>query len=97
MIPSELAALFWDTDLAAFNPSAYPDYTILRILEYGDIPAVAWLRRTFDSGEIRRVIRSERRLSPKSATYWALVHGIPPDEIAALQVPEFPVMAAHGR
>jgi hypothetical protein len=84
MVPRTLQALFWDTDLSTFLPSDYPDYTILRVLEYGDDKAIAWLRETFELPEIRRVIHTERRLSPKSATFWALIYGIPESEVAAL-------------
>jgi len=84
MVPNTLQPLFWDTDLSTFEPSAYSDYTILRALELGDDQAIAWLRETFSATEIRRVIQTERRLSPKSATFWALVYGIPEVEVAAL-------------
>jgi hypothetical protein len=84
MIPNQLRTLFWDTNAANFNPSAYPDYTIFRILEFGDDEAIAWLRETFSEDEIRRVLRTERRLSPKSANFWALVYQIPASQVAAL-------------
>jgi hypothetical protein len=84
MVPNTLQSLFWDTNLSTFQPSAYPDYTIFRVLEHGDDEAIVWLRETFDSSEICRVIRTERRLSPKSATFWALIYGIPEGEVAAL-------------
>ena len=84
MVPNTLQPLFWDTNLSTFQPAAYPDYTIHRILELSDEQAIGWLRETFSEAEIRHVIRSERRLSPKSATFWALVYGIPEVEVAAL-------------
>jgi len=84
MIPSNLQTLFWDTNLDTFMPEAYPDYTILRVLELGDEVAITWLRQTFPEGEIRRVLLTERRLSEKSATFWALVYGVPSREVAAL-------------
>jgi len=84
MIPSNLQTLFWDTDPDTLDPTAYPDYTIFRVLEYGDEPAVEWLRQTFPEAEIRRVLCTERRLSRKSANFWALVYGVPPNEVAAL-------------
>jgi hypothetical protein len=84
MIPNQLQALFWDTNVAIFNPSAYPDYTILRVLEFGDDEAIAWLREKFSEQEIRRVLCTERRLSPKSANFWALMYQIPADQVAAL-------------
>jgi hypothetical protein len=84
MIPSNLRSIFWDIDIAAFAPEDYPDYTIFRVLELGDEEAVKWLRQTFSEAEIRRVLRGERRLSEKSANFWALVYEIPSREVAAL-------------
>jgi hypothetical protein len=84
MIPSNLQALFWDTNLGTFTPEAYPDYTIFRVLELGDEAAVTWLRQTFAEAEIRRVLKGERRLSEKSANFWALVYRVPSREVAAL-------------
>jgi hypothetical protein len=84
MIPSNLSTLFWDTNLDTFTPEAYPDYTILRVLELGDDVAVTWLREMFPEAEIRRVLQTERRLSERSANFWALVYKIPSREVAAL-------------
>jgi hypothetical protein len=84
MIPNQLHTLFWDIDVANFDPSAYPDYTIFRVLELGDVEAIAWLREMFSEEEIRRVLRTERRLTRKSANYWALMYQIPDEQVAAL-------------
>jgi hypothetical protein len=86
MIPSQLRTLFWDTDLDSFKPEDYPDYAIFRVLEYGDETALVWLRKTFPESEIRRVLRTERRFSRKSANFWALVFGVPFPEVAALNL-----------
>ncbi len=96
MLPKDLHPLFWDTDPAVFDPAAYPDYTIFRILEYGDVAAFAWLRETFADQEIRRVLCTENRLSPKSATFWALVFEIPEAEVAALRDQPSPARTARG-
>jgi Family of unknown function (DUF6922) len=85
MIPQHIKPLFWDTNLDNFIPSAYPEYTIARVLEYGDDKAVAWMKEAFPEEQIREVIRTESRLSPRSATFWALVFGIPEDQVAALR------------
>ena len=85
MIPQHLRPFFWDTKLDSFNPISYPEYTIARLLEYGDEKAIAWLRETFSEAEIKEVIRTERRLSRRSANFWALVYRIPCDEVAALK------------
>lgn len=86
MIPECLRSLFWDTNLDDFDPLAFPTYTIARILEYGDQDAVAWLRKTFSETQIVNVVRAERRLSRRSANFWALVYGVSPDQVAALKL-----------
>jgi hypothetical protein len=45
---------------------------------------MVWLKATFPEAEIKKVIREDHRLSPKSATYWALVYEIPAEQVAAL-------------
>ena len=84
MIPNELQGFFWDIDTQQFNPREHPDYAIGRILELGTEPAVAWMRATFTEEQIKKVIREDRRLSPRSANYWALMYEIPAEEVAAL-------------
>lgn len=84
MIPNNLIPFFWDVDTREFDPAAYPEYTISRILEFGDPEAVSWMRATFSEKQIRAVIRNERRLSRKSANFWALIYDIPARDVAAL-------------
>ena len=86
MIPQHLHPLFWDLNLDNFNPAAYPDYTIARVLELGDEQAVIWMKENFSEADIKRVIATERRLSRKSANFWALVYGIAPEDVAALRM-----------
>ncbi len=77
--------MFWDAKREDFDPAAHPDYTIARVLESGDERAAAWLRGFFSEAQIKKVIRSERRLTRKSANYWALIYGIPAGQVAALR------------
>lgn len=84
MIPKELRPFFWEVRPDSFDPREYSDYVIGRILELGTEAAVAWMKATFTAEEIRKVIREEHRLSPQSATFWALIYGIPAEEVAAL-------------
>jgi hypothetical protein len=86
MIPQGLRPLFWDTNLDHFDPVSYPAYTIGRVLEYGDDQAVRWLRDTFSETQIVEVLRTERRLSRKSANFWGLIYHVPAEEIAALRI-----------
>jgi len=85
MIPQHLWPFFWDIKRETFDPAVYPEYTIGRILEWGDEEAVRWLRANFSEAQLKQVIRTERRLSRKSANFWAVVFGIPRAEVSALK------------
>jgi len=84
MTPHELDVFFWDVNPRTFEPLSYPLYTLARLLEFGDERAVAWMIQAFSSDQIREVVRSESRLTRRSANFWALVYGIPMGEVAAL-------------
>ena len=84
MIPEHLRAFFWDVNAETFQPETYPDHSIARVLELGDADAVSWMKAHFDEEAIEEVIRRDRRLTPRSANYWALVYQIPHD-VAALR------------
>ena len=85
MIPQHLRPFFWDIEIESFDPQAHPEYSIERILELGTPEAVAWLEEQFSEDQIKAVIRSDKRLSPKSATFWALVYHIPAHDVAAIR------------
>jgi nitrogen fixation-related uncharacterized protein len=84
MLPSYVRVFFWDVDPGQFDPLHYPEYTIARILEFGDEPAIRWMRENFSASAIEAVLRSDSRLSRKTAAFWALVFGVPPREVPAL-------------
>lgn len=86
MIPNHLRPFFWEIDGDSLDPHEYAEYVIGRILELGTEAAVAWMKSTFTEDEIKQVIRENRHLTPKSATYWALMYRIPAEEVAALSI-----------
>jgi hypothetical protein len=85
MIPNHLHHLFWDIDVQSFVPEEYPDYTIGRVLEFGDQAAYRWLKDNYPEDRIKITIRGEGRLTRKTATFWALVYDIPPAEVSSLR------------
>lgn len=84
VIPRKMHPLFWDINVENLDPKAYPVYTIERVLEHGDEEAFRWLLETFTRDQIREVLRTDRRLSPRSANFWALVFGMADSDVAAL-------------
>ncbi|MCL5670608.1 MAG: antitoxin family protein [Acidobacteria bacterium] len=85
MLPEQFRALFWDVNVETLDPKQYPDYTIGRVLEYGDDAAVTWMRENFSEADIKRVLMKDHTLSKKSANYWALVYRVPREHVAALR------------
>lgn len=84
-IPMNLQHLFWDIKMETFDPLEYPEYTISRVLEFGDEEAATWIKELFPESEIKGVIRASKKLSSKSANFWAIMFNIPLGEIAALK------------
>jgi hypothetical protein len=85
MIANHLSPFFWDIDIDNFDPRSYPRYTIVRLLEYGNLEAILWLKEQFPEEMIKDVVRTERTLTPRTATFWALVYHMPSEEITALK------------
>lgn len=85
MLPHAVRRLFWDIDTATFEPTAFPQYTIERILELGDEHAVRWLWSLFPVEAIGAAVRNSRQLSPRSANFWALMLDLPRSEIRVLR------------
>lgn len=85
MLPSAVRRLFWDIDTSTFEPTAFPQYTIERILELGDETAVRWLWSRFTPEIISAAVRNSRQLSPRSANFWALMLDLPRSEVRSLR------------
>jgi hypothetical protein len=92
VVPPSLQTLFWDTRLEVFDPSAHPRYTIRRVLEHGDEAHVRWLLEVLPVAAVRESLRTDSRLSPRSATFWALVFAVPAADVAALTHQPQPVI-----
>lgn len=87
MVPAHLKPLFWDVDFAALDADRHRAYIIERILEYGDLPEIRWMRETYQAAVIVRVLKRARGLSARSADYWALIYDVPTEAIACLNKP----------
>ena len=74
MILQHVRPLFWDANLENFDPTAYPLYTIGRVLEHGDEDDVAWLLRVFTKEQIDDVLRTDPSTTastPDTARGWS--------------------------
>lgn len=77
-------AYFQDVDPDTIDVSQHATFIIERLMEFGDDTAVAWLERTYPREQLAEVVRTSRRISPKSANYFAIKYGIPIEEVRCL-------------
>jgi hypothetical protein len=75
VIPREIAAYFWDVDLASLDLVKHEDYVIERLMSRGDLQAMAWLRANIDVAALQSFLRrrGRQRLAPRELAYWALI------------------------
>lgn len=72
-IPPFLKKYFWDTDMVKLSPKKHATWIIERILEWGDVKAVKWLRERYSRRELLHVLDISRTLSHKSWHFWKLI------------------------
>jgi len=86
MVPSPLTRrYFQDVDPSSIDPVTHATFVIERLLELGDEAAIAWLRSTFTQEQVLDVLRTDRNLTPLSANFWAILYGIPANDVVALR------------
>jgi hypothetical protein len=84
-IPESVRRLFWDTAKEEVDPVRHRSYVIRRIVDFGNLDDVKWMRNTYSAGEIGEVIRKSRGLSRRSVLFWSACLRIPPEEIQCLK------------
>ena len=84
-LPAEFKKYFWEVDVSQLDPQEKSEYTVFRILEYGDIEAVRWLFRNFKKDLIKKVILTHRGFSPQAINFWSLFFNIKKEKILCLK------------
>jgi len=62
-------SLFWDVDNDGLSSKKDWFFIIERILEFGDIDDLLWMKKTFPEKEIKITVQKSRILSPKTRSY----------------------------
>ncbi len=86
-LPAFVHRYFWDIDPTRLDAAQYPAYVVERLLEYGDLPSVRWLLDTFPRETIVQVLQQSRKLSRRSANFWALYLDVDKESVACLSRP----------
>lgn len=83
--PEFLRKYFWEINFYKFNPEKRPEYTIERLLEYGNFEALRWMFRTFPEEKIKEVLKTTRALSLRSANFWGIYFDFKKENIRCLR------------
>lgn len=94
-IPLEFKKYFWDVDFEKLDPDKKPYFIIQRMLDMGDVEAVRWISKNFDSKEIKYTLTNLRGYSLKSASFWATYYQIPLEKVKCFQQPYLSVRRSH--
>lgn len=86
-LPAELHTVLWDVDLQRTDTRQHQDFIIERVLEYGNAASIRWLSEHYDPPSIAQVVRTSRRLSPRTVALWTTHFNLQPREVRAWQDP----------
>ena len=84
-LPAFLKKYFWDAEFDQVDLNKNRIYVLKRLLEYGNLKAIRWLRKYFKTSEIKQTISSARGFSRKTANFWAVLLDIPRENILCLK------------
>lgn len=66
-------SLFWDTNPEWIDLKKNAQYIIERVLDFGRDNEVRWLRKTYEPGQIKKVVENSRSLRPETKALWTLL------------------------
>ena len=76
MIPSEFTHLFWEYDDSALSLELHRRFIISRVINFGTIPALQWLFKTYELEILREVVQSSNNLHESKRRFWEIVFNI---------------------
>ncbi len=88
-VPKQFREVFWEVDAEKLDTEAYPEYIMERILEYGTLEGVKWLRKTFGDEKIKQYVtsrRARRRLSTRTINFWQIILNLSAEECMSVSL-----------
>lgn len=73
MLPLEFKKYFWDCDFSALEWNKYKLFISERILSFGDIDSVNWLKSKLSSDELIDFVRKSKNIDPKTKNFWEVI------------------------
>jgi len=91
LLPGHFSAYFWDTRFTGRELLDWPEHAIERVLEYGQWNDIRFLREIAGDQAIANVVKSSRKLSPRTVNLWTILLDIPRRETSCFQKPSHPI------
>jgi len=92
LLPDHFRAYFWDSRFTGRELLDWPEHTIERVLEYGQWEDIRFLREIVGDEAIRSVVKSSRRLFPRTVNLWTILLNISRRETFCFQKPSPPIL-----
>jgi len=71
-IPEDYRKYFWDCEFDSLELQGHRKFIAERILMFGDVPALKWLKNTYGLDFFRQIAISSRRLDKKTRNFWKI-------------------------
>lgn len=96
-LPIYMKKYFWDVDFSSMDLRTDGEYVSARLLEYGDPKAIRWLFGKIEKDRLEKIVRSSRKLSPRSGNFWSLFFGINKSKVKCLKKSYQKMQKSHWR
>ena len=71
-IPAKFKKYFWDSDFSRINQADYSDFALGRLMQYGGLDAIIWVKKNFGDLAVRAYLKKSgcKTLDKRSYVFW---------------------------
>jgi len=73
MSQTNLDKYFWDVNPQEIDYEKNASFVIERILNFGDVKVIKWLRKKYSDDQILEVVQNSRNLNKKTHNFWQII------------------------
>ena len=96
-LPFKFNTFFWDVDPLKIDLQKHESFIIERILEWGDIDALEWIKESYGKERIISALKNSRNISVKTANFYTHIFNIPRRDLRCFQTRSFLKMPWFSR
>jgi hypothetical protein len=74
MLPKEFKKYFWDCKFEELEWDNYKVFITERLLNFGDMDAVKWLKTRLSGNEILEIVNTSRNIDAKTRNFWNIIY-----------------------